>query len=139
MAMELILSGGVFVFVSFADVAVETNVEIRQPDEFIVGRKYVCAVAALGFPQFIQSAGTASGPIDQPEHNSLTVSRMNDKETLMGLLGGGSTIHLIQLDFIGIPIGDVINLKKAPQCRTFSVPIRKARSVYLRTYLVPRS
>lgn len=79
MAMELILSGGVFVFVSFADVAVETNVEIRQPDEFIVVRKYVCAVAPLGLPQFIQSAGTASGPIDQPEHNSLTVSRMNDK------------------------------------------------------------
>lgn len=74
MAMELILSG-VFVFVSFADVAVETNVEIRQPDEFIVGRKYVCAVAPLGFPQFIQSAGTASEPIDEPDHNRIKVRK----------------------------------------------------------------
>lgn len=59
--------------VSFADAALETNVEIREPDEFIVGRKYVCAVAARGLSQFIQSAGTASEPIDEPDHNRIKV------------------------------------------------------------------
>lgn len=62
-------------FFDFADAALETNVEIRQPDEFIVGWKYVWPGAARGISQFIQSARTASEPIDQLDHNCITVSR----------------------------------------------------------------
>lgn len=60
---------------SLADIADEANVQINQFDEFIDERQYVCAVAARGSSQFIQSAGTAFGPPGVLDQNRFTVSR----------------------------------------------------------------